>query len=131
MNSLSLSPNLGAHLSAIWVESRVCPTVRYQVARLSLGRRIELTRRVRDLWERLQFHEAGGSTSDRLASALLAAELDREYLKTGLLQVEGLTIDDKPVSVESLIDLGPEALCQEIVASVKQELGLSEEERKN
>jgi len=83
------------------------------------------------MWDRLKFHEAGTSHGDQLEAALVSAELDREYLRVGLLDVEGMTIDNAPVSIETLIDGGPEALCHEIINCIKRELGLSDDERKN
>ncbi|MFL6546033.1 MAG: hypothetical protein ACJ8LM_12750 [Candidatus Udaeobacter sp.] len=59
---------------------------------------------------------------------LLAKKL---YLEWGLAQIDGLTIDGNPAGVELLISKGPELLCDEIVAKIRAEIGLTEEERKN
>lgn len=120
-----------SYASTRWFESATQPGVRYQLARLSLGRRIALTRSVRSLWQRMEYHEAGGEVQDGLSQAVLAAELDAEYLKWGLLAIEGLVIDGSPADVPKLLESGPESLCREIVTAIRGELGLTEAERKN
>ena len=105
--------------------------VRFRIARLSFSRRVDLARRVRDLAQRIEFLDAGGSVQERLASAVLAHEIDRVYAEWGLLGVEGLTIDSEAATAVSLLERGPVALVAEIVAAIKQECGLSDEERKN
>jgi hypothetical protein len=98
---------------------------------MSLGRRIELARRMREVGRKLEYFEAGTETKDKLEAAVLAAELDREYLAWGLTAVEGLDIDGVAASPEAVIDKGPAELATEILESVKRETGLSEAERKN
>lgn len=130
-NSLLPSGRETGYSSTRWIESASHPGVRYQLARLSLGRRIALARSVRALWQRLEYHGAGESVEDSLSQMVLAAELDADYLRWGLLAIEGLNIDGCPASVPKLIESGPEDLCREIVTAVKSELGLTEAERKN
>ena len=130
-NCSSRSDERVDYASTRWVESTTQPGVRYQLARLSLGRRITLTRSVRSLWQRMEYHGAGGTVEDSLSQAVLAAELDVDYLRWGLLAVEGLVIDGGPANVQQLIEAGPEPLCREIVAAIRTELGLTEDERKN
>ncbi len=48
-----------------------------------------------------------------------------------LVEIEGLEIDGEPARPESVIERGPEALCQEILRAIHAECGLSAEERKN
>jgi hypothetical protein len=131
MNFTSHSDKLTSYTSTVWVQSSCCPSVRYETQRMSLARRIELTRAVRDLWNQQQFHDAGTGTTDRLESALLGSEIDRIYLRWGLLQVEGLQIDGETATAESLVEKGPEVLCREIVEHIKNDCGLTEAERKN
>ncbi len=131
MNCSSPLDESAEYSSTKWVTSATHPGVRFRLARLSRGRRIALARSVRALWQRLEYHGAGESIDDRLSEAVLAAELDADYLKWGLVAVEGLVIDGCPASVQQLIETGPEALCREIVAAIRAELGLSEDERKN
>ena len=118
--------------SQIEVESASTPGVRFLVRRMSFGRRLELTRRVQELAKRLAFLQAGerGAGTDA-ETALLGAEIDREYLRWGLADVEGLEIDGEPVTVESLLEAGPEELVREALREVKRQAGLSESERKN
>jgi hypothetical protein len=49
----------------------------------------------------------------------------------GLAEVSGLEVDGQQPTPETLAAAGPEDLCQEIVAAIKAECGLTEVERKN
>ncbi len=114
------------------VESAAFPGARLVVRRMSFGRRLELTRRIHELASKLAFLAAGDrAQSDEAETALVAAEIDREYLRWGLARVEGLEIDGEPATPESLIDAGPEELFREALRAVRRESGLSETERKN
>jgi hypothetical protein len=113
------------------MESRVCPDVRFTIARMSFGRRLELTRRVREIGARIEFQRAGSSLPERLDAAVAASEIDRLYLEWALQSVEGLEIDGQAADAFALIESGPEALCREIVEAIKRECGLDEEARKN
>jgi hypothetical protein len=99
---------------------------------MSFGRRLELTRRVRELLGRLRFTAAGeGDSQEQAEAALLGGEIDREYLSWGLDAVEGLAIDGAPATAEGLIERGPEELVREALEAVRREAGLNEDERKN
>ncbi len=113
------------------LESRSAPGVRYTIARMSFGRRLELTRRVWELAARAEFNGSGETAAERLKAALLEGEIDRTYLEWGLVRVEGLDIDGQAASPEGIVARGPEKLCREIVAAIKAECGLTEDERKN
>jgi hypothetical protein len=113
------------------VESRVAEGVRFEVARMSFGRRVELMRRVRELARKMEFLEAGPEPADRMDAALLQAEVDRLYLEWGLVGVSGLSVDGCAASPQVLVESGPEALVREALTAVRAETGLSEEERKN
>jgi len=113
------------------INSETCIGVTFSVHRMSFGRRMELTRRVRELSHRLEFSQAGADLKDKIDAALLAAEIDRLYVEWGLVRIDGLELDDAPATPESLFESGPEQLCREAIAAVKAECGLSEEERKN
>ena len=78
-----------------------------------------------------EFLEAGEGLGDRTEAALLGREADHLYLKWGLVAVEGMEIDGEPASVESVIETGPEALCEEILRAIQSECGLSSSEQKN
>ena len=55
-----------------------------KIARMSLGRRIELARRIREIGRRVEFLEAGDDVRDKLEAAVLQGEIDRAYLEWGL-----------------------------------------------
>jgi len=119
------------HNSERTIESQQAPGVRFTIARMSFGRRIELTRRIWELAGRAEFAAAGTGAREKLEAALLEGEIDRTYLEWGLLKIEGLTIDGGAATPELVAARGPEELSREIVAAIKAECGLSEEERKN
>jgi hypothetical protein len=105
--------------------------VRYEIVRISFGRRIELARRIREIGRKIEYLEAGTDARETLEATVLAAEIDRVYLEWGLVSVEGLEIDGVAATAESLIDRGPVALAVEILGRIKSECGMSEAERKN
>jgi len=113
------------------IKSSVAPGVSYTLAKISFGRRVELTRRIRELAARKEFLEAGEHPNEKMDAALLASEIDRIYLLWGLREVAGLDVDGQPASPKSLAESGPEELFREALAAVKHECGLSEAERKN
>jgi hypothetical protein len=117
--------------SYVTVESRACPGVRFRVRRLSLARRMELVRLIRETGERLAFHMAGDSVVDAAHAAEIRARMDALYIRWGLDEISGITIDGEPVTLDNLLDRGPDALAREIVESIKGELFLDEDERKN
>jgi hypothetical protein len=92
---------------------------------------MELLRNIREAARALEFRQAGESMTDRLESALSSAELDAIYLRWGLAGIHDLRIDGTDADPEMLIACGPEELCREIVAEVRRECGLTEDERKN
>ncbi|MBM3734876.1 MAG: hypothetical protein FJW39_03745 [Acidobacteria bacterium] len=98
---------------------------------MSLGRRIELGKRVRELSGRVQFLEAGETMAEQVESGVLRNEIDKLYLEWGLASIAGLIIDGEEARPPKLIESGPESLAREILAAIKRELDLSEEERKN
>jgi hypothetical protein len=113
------------------VMSETRPGVGFTVRRMSLERRADLTRRLRDLLQRIEFLQAGNDPRETLEAALLATEVNRVYLLWGIEDVTGLELDGEPATPESLAAAGPEELCREIIAAVKAECGLTETERKN
>jgi hypothetical protein len=113
------------------IESAVAPGVSYTLAKMSFGRRVELTRHIRDLAARKEFVEAGDTPNEKMEAALLASEIDRIYLLWGLKEITGLELDGLPATPESLAAGGPEDLFREALAAVKRQCGLSEAERKN
>ena len=125
------SPSGSSHQSSVWFDSAVSAEVRYQVARISLGRRIELARRIREAGRKIEFLEALNDIRDKLEGAVLQGEIDRVYLEWGLLAIEGLQIDGEAATGDSLVDRGPLDLAVEIVQQIRGECGLAEQERKN
>ncbi|MBZ5623801.1 MAG: hypothetical protein LAQ69_34630 [Acidobacteriia bacterium] len=113
------------------VESQTAPGVRFSVAKMSFGRRVELTRKVRELARRMEFLEAGPEPGERMDAALLQAEIDRLYLAWGLRAIEGLEVDGVGAIPATLADAGPEELFREALEAVRAETGLNEAERKN
>ncbi len=113
------------------VPSKARPGVEFVIALMTFGRRIELMRRVRDLAARLEYFEAGRDAKNGMEASLLGAEIDRLYIRWGVEEIRGLTLDGVPASVESLLEAGPEELLLEALAAVKSECGLDENERKN
>jgi len=105
--------------------------VRYAIARLTFGRRLDLARRIREIGRKAEFLAAGTDAREKLEAAVVGAEVDRAYLEWGLLAVEGLTIDGEPATPQAVVDKGPLELATEILGRVKSECGLSEIERKN
>ena len=121
----------GRHDSSAWFDAETCAGVRFRVARISVGRRIELARRIREIGRKVEFLEAGQDPREKLEAAVLGAEIDRVYLEWGLEEIAGLTIDGEQATPAALIERGPMDLAGEILIRIKHECGLSENERKN
>ena len=117
--------------STITIASEVIEGVRFTVARMTFGRRMELMRLVRQLAAKFEFARAGAGLEDAIQASLLGAEIDELYLRWGFKGIEGLEIDERTANIESLIASGPELLCREVIAAIKRECSLTEEERKN
>jgi len=117
--------------SVLKMQSKVMPVVTFVINRISFGRRMELARRVREISQRIEFLEAGNQLQEKIEANLLRHEIEATYLRWALVRIGGLTIDGEPATVESLLDRGPEELTHEIVAAIKAQCGLSEDERKN
>ena len=113
------------------VESKVAAGVRFRVARMSFGRRMELMREVRELARRKEFLENGPSAEERMDAALLQGEIDRLFVRWGLRAVEGLSVDGETATPELLAEKGPEGLFREALEAVRAEVGLTPDERKN
>ncbi len=116
--------------SEVRFEAKSAPGVAFTIARMSFGRRLELTRRIWGLAGKAEY-AANGEPAERLEAALLEGEIDRTYLEWGLVRIEGLAIDRQAATPDLLVTRGPEDLCREIVATIKSECGLTEDERKN
>lgn len=130
-NSLSPSRKQMTYESFVDCESSTIPGVRYRIARMSFARRLDLTRRVRDLLARLEFLEAGNGARDQIEASLLKQQVDEVYLEWGLLDLSGLRVDGRDATPQDAVRCGPESLAHEVLSRIKTETGLSEAERKN
>ena len=117
--------------SRAWFDADTLEGVRYEIVRVSFGRRIELARRIREIGRKMEYLEAGNDAREKLEATVLAAEIDRAYLEWGLISVEGLAIDGEAATPETLVDRGPVELAMEILGRIKAECGMTEDERKN
>jgi hypothetical protein len=117
--------------SAVRIDSKALPGVKFVINRVSFGRRMELSRRVREVSQKAEFLEAGDGVQERIEASILAQEIDAMYLQWGLVSIEGLVIDGEGATAAHLIEKGPEELAREIVSTIKRQCGLSEAERKN
>ncbi len=129
----STSPSVKStqHASWLWFDSGTQLGVRFRIRRVSLGRRIDLARRIRELGRKVEFLQASGAPGEQIEATLLKGEIERVYLEWGLDQVQGLDIDGEAATPESVIESGPIDLAQEILTTIKAECGLSQAERKN
>jgi len=117
--------------STVRIDSKAVPGVTFFLNRVSFGRRMELSKRVREISQRTEFLEAGNAAQEKIEAGILAQQIDAMYLSWGLVSVEGLNIDGEAATVTHLIEKGPEELTREIVSTIKGQCGLSEAERKN
>ena len=117
--------------SVSWFDAESTAGVRFAVARISFGRRMELARRMREIGRKAEFLEAGDGARERLEAVVVNAEIDKAYLEWGLIAVAGLAIDGEAANPAAVIEMGPMALTAEILARVKAEWSLSGDERKN
>jgi hypothetical protein len=95
-----------------------------------LLQRIELTSRIKELALNHEFLKAG-DIPEQLDATMADLLVRRLYLEWGLDKISGLRIDGDPATLGSLVERGPETLVEEILAAIKAELDLSEDERKN
>ena len=119
-----------AYSSLIWHESQAVRGVRFAIKRVSLAQRIELARNARELALKYEFLQAG-DTEQQLEASLADLLARKLYLEWGVARLEGIRIDGEPGTVGALIEKGPEELSNEIFDTIRRELSLSEEERKN
>jgi len=117
--------------SALKIDSTTIPGVSFKIIRVSFRRRMDLVRQVRELSNKVEFLGAGSELKDKIDANLLAQEIETLYLRWGLVDLDGLTIDGEAPTVDKLLDSGPEELVREIVRAIKARCGLSEAERKN
>ena len=117
--------------STITITSGVIVGAAFTIQRISLGRRMQLARQVLEFSRQMEFREAGAGVNDKIQANILSFEIDRLYLRWGLVTLGGLTIDGVDATADLLAEKGPEDLVREIVDAVQQQCGLSDGERKN
>jgi len=117
--------------SIVSIDSKAAPGVRFAIHRISFGRRMELSRRVREISRKAEFLEAGTELHEKIEANILAQEIDAMYLHWGLVKLDGLIIDGEAASPVQLLEKGPEDLAREVVDAIKAQFGLSDAERKN
>ena len=71
--------------SVVSIESKAVPGVRFAIYRVSFGRRMELSRRVREISRKAEFLEAGTELHEKIEANILAQEIDAMYLQWGLV----------------------------------------------
>lgn len=130
MNCLSRLRKKVNYNSVSWHESKTLCGVRFAVRRVSLEQRLKLTRRARELAAGNDFLRAGNA-EHQLDAAVADLMVKQLYLEWGLYAISGLAIDGKPANVRVVIDSGPESLTEEILEALRNELGLTDDERKN
>jgi hypothetical protein len=130
MNFLSRLRRKRALSSVSWHESRTIPGVRFGIKRISLEQRIALTKSVRDLALQYEFLKAG-EPSDQLEATLADLLVRKLYIQWAVAELEGLRIDGHAVTPAMLVENGPERFSDEVVETIRAELELSEQERKN
>src|ERR1700734_2356685 len=125
-------PQTGAwhYESVVSIDSKAAPGVKFAIHRISFGRRMELSRRVREITRKAEFLEASTELHEKIEANILAQEIDAMYLQWGLVRVEGFIIDGEPATAAQLLEKGPEDLAREVVSAIKEQCGLSEAERK-
>ncbi len=126
-----ISPSVSRHESSAWFDAETYPGVRFRVARISVARRIELARKIREIGRKVEFLAAGQDPREKLEAAVLTAEIDSVYIEWGLEEIQGLTIDGEVATRVALIEKGPLDLAKEMLGRIKRECGLSEDQRKN
>jgi hypothetical protein len=83
------------------------------------------------LMARHEFLKAGEDPSEQLEALRVEHEIAQMYLQWGLADIQGLSIDGVPATVNTLLEGGPEELIREALAAIVGQIGLTEDERKN
>src|SRR5260370_39366629 len=117
--------------STVALPSKTVEGVEFTIVRLSFARRMELARGVLELSRRMEFQRAGEGIDDSIEANILSCEIDRLYLRWGLVSINGLMVEGMDATAELLAEKGPENLAEEIVAAIKAQCGLTDNERTN
>src|SRR2546425_2110033 len=119
------------HESTFIYESGWAAGVHVRLRKTTFGRRLELLRKVGDLYKRAAAQQAGTSEAEQLSAEYDKFSADRILLEWAIQSVSGLRIDGQTATPELLIDSGPEELVEELLGIVQKQLGLTDAEIKN
>src|SRR5580658_622631 len=120
----AVSPNGAVHYeSVVSIDSKAAPGVKFAIHRISFGRRMELSRRVREITRKAEFLEASTELHEKIEANILAQEIDAMYLQWGLVKIDGLIIDGESATALQLLEKGPENLAREVVGAIKEQCG--------
>lgn len=114
----------------LWHISLAMPGVRFATKPVSVGSRLDLMLQMRELLAKHDFLKAG-NTFDQTEAAISELMAKALYLRWGIQAIQGLSIGGTPATVDNLIDAGPESLCEEMVSVIRDQLELTDAERKN
>ena len=100
MDARESRPQMAPGTTTAWFRliPRRRPGVKFAIHRISFGRRMELSRRVREISRKAEFLEAGTELHEKIEANILAQEIDAMYLQWGLVSIEGLIIDGEPAT---------------------------------
>lgn len=65
------------------------------------------------------------------ALKLIDRQIEMAWIQDSLVSIDGLTVAGKPITTEQLLDMGPQALTDEISKAISNEAYLSADEAKN
>lgn len=129
-NSVSRSRNAEV-ASSCHYESITYPGVSFTIRQMTLRHRIKLLKEVHDLYREAEFSTAGSSKADRLNAQLSSLRVDEVFLRWGVIAVEGLVVDGRPIAADEVGELAPECLASEMLSRVRECMSLSSDEEKN
>src|SRR5579863_7356479 len=90
--------------SVVSMDSKAVAGVRFTIHRISFGRRMELSRRVREISRKAEFLEVSTELHEKIEANILAQEIDAMYVQWGLVSIDGLTIDGEPATAAQLLE---------------------------
>lgn len=128
----SASPSANIELaSSCQYQSVTYPGVTFTIRQMTLGHRIKLLRDLHGLYREVEFSNAGDSKSERLHAQLSSLRVDEVFLRWGVLAVEGMIVDGRPIAVEGLSEFAPLRLVTEILSRIRECIALNLDEEKN
>ena len=105
--------------STVAVASRIVPGVTFRIKRASADRRLALMQRIKDRANADRQRRTAETPQDTMDAALVAAEVERIYVTTGVEEIAGLEVDGIPATPEILARSGPEGLFREVLQAVR------------